>query len=242
MQTRGAREDALTVSAEQQVSLRKDAMNNRRRILEAAQALFATKGLSPGLNDVAHHAGVGVATVYRRFPTKAELLEQVYAELLEHYVARLESALLIEDAWVAMQSALVTMCEMCASDRGLREMAYGNSGAAFCTARVRERLVIIATTIVERARDQGCVRHDLSHNDILMFGMIAGSVSDVAGAVASDLWRRYVALTLDGVRSHAVHTTLPTRPFADANCIPLSKGYESPSAHRSREIRTETPL
>ena len=48
--------------------LRKDAERNRQRILDAARELFAEEGLGVTLNDIAHHAGVGVGTVYRRFP------------------------------------------------------------------------------------------------------------------------------------------------------------------------------
>ncbi|ORB34873.1 hypothetical protein BST41_29785 [Mycolicibacterium porcinum] len=204
------------MSAGKQVSLRRDATDNRRRILEAARALFVTKGLSPGLNDVAHHAGVGVATVYRRFPTKSELIHQVYAEALDHCIVKLESAHRSEDAWTAMESALISLCEMSASDRGFREMAFEVSGAEFCPAAARERLISVIAAVVERAKDQGCIRRDLSHTDIPILGMLAGSVNDYAGAVAPDLWRRYVVLMLDGVRRRPAQTHMPARAFTDA--------------------------
>ena len=50
--------------------LRADAERNRRRILDAARELFAAKGLEVGLDEIARHAGVGVGTAYRRFPSK----------------------------------------------------------------------------------------------------------------------------------------------------------------------------
>ncbi len=55
--------------------LRRDAERNRVRILAAARELFAARGLGVTLNDIAHHAGVGVGTVYRRFPDRSELIE-----------------------------------------------------------------------------------------------------------------------------------------------------------------------
>mgnify|MGYP000113612433 CR=1 FL=1 len=61
--------------------LRKDAERNRQRIIEAARELFAVRGLEATLNDVAHHANVGVGTVYRRFPDKEALVEALFTEL-----------------------------------------------------------------------------------------------------------------------------------------------------------------
>src|SRR6058998_191476 len=60
--------------------LRKDAERNRQRILDAARELFAERGLGVTLNDVAHHAGVGVGTVYRRFPDKEVLIDTLFQE------------------------------------------------------------------------------------------------------------------------------------------------------------------
>src|SRR5579875_1512745 len=72
--------------------LRKDAERNRRRILDAARELFAERGLGVTLNDVAHHAGVGVGTVYRRFPDKTVLIESLFEERLEEIAERLRTA------------------------------------------------------------------------------------------------------------------------------------------------------
>ena len=73
--------------------LRKDAERNRQRILDAARELFAERGLGVTLNDVAHHAGVGVGTVYRRFPDKESLLLGFITHETEQYAATLQRAL-----------------------------------------------------------------------------------------------------------------------------------------------------
>ena len=73
--------------------LRKDAERNRQRIIEAAGQLFAERGLGVTLDDVARHAGVGVGTVYRRFPGKEDLVEALFAEEIDLLVARAEQAL-----------------------------------------------------------------------------------------------------------------------------------------------------
>src|SRR3954464_6726726 len=65
--------------------LRKDAERNRQRILDAARELFAERGLAVTLNDIAHHAGVGVGTVYRRFPDKELLIDTLFQEQLDEW-------------------------------------------------------------------------------------------------------------------------------------------------------------
>jgi len=68
---------SVTSTAEEK-PLRRDAARNRQRILDAARELFAQRGLSATLNDIAHHAGVGVGTVYRRFPDKSQLIDGLF--------------------------------------------------------------------------------------------------------------------------------------------------------------------
>src|SRR5579884_684684 len=70
--------------------LRKDAERNRRRILDAAAELFTERGLGVTLNDIAHHADVGVGTVYRRFPDKELLIDALFEERFAEFVALAE--------------------------------------------------------------------------------------------------------------------------------------------------------
>src|SRR3954451_6009437 len=80
-------------------TLRKDAARNRERLLAAARELFATYGLDVTLNDIAHHAGVGVGTAYRRFANKEEVIGALYDESLEEVEALAQQALAESDAW-----------------------------------------------------------------------------------------------------------------------------------------------
>lgn len=70
----------MSAAEEPRRALRKDAERNRQRVVDAARDLFAQRGLEATLNDVAHHANVGVGTVYRRFATKQELLDAIFRE------------------------------------------------------------------------------------------------------------------------------------------------------------------
>ena len=86
--------------------LRADAERNRQRILAAAAELFTERGLEPSLDDVARHAGVGVGTVYRRFPDKASLADALFDERIDALVALAEQAQAEPDAWAALVSFL----------------------------------------------------------------------------------------------------------------------------------------
>ena len=105
--------------------LRKDAERNRQRILAAARDLFATRGLEPNLNDIAHHAGVGVGTIYRRFSTKEELLEALFEDAMHQLADLAEEALRQPDSWQGFSWYMERMCEMTATDRGLNSGSRG---------------------------------------------------------------------------------------------------------------------
>ena len=180
--------------------LRKDAERNRQRVLTAARELFAIKGMEATLNDVAHHAGVGVGTVYRRFATKEELVEAIFEEGIAEVVCLAESALLHENSWEGFVWFIERHCEMAATDRGLREMVYSKAYGSDRVECVREELVPLISELVERARRDGYLRADIEHTDTPIIGLLAGTVSEWAGHVDPDLWRRYVALLLEGMR------------------------------------------
>ncbi|MGV0741704.1 TetR/AcrR family transcriptional regulator [Mycolicibacterium sp. XJ870] len=182
--------------------LRKDAERNRQRVLDAARELFAEKGLEATLNDVAHHANVGVGTVYRRFATKEELLDAIFEDGIDQVVALAESALQNEDSWNGFVWFVEQLCELTATDRGLREMVYSKAYGGCGVESSRLRLVPSISKLVERARDDGYLRPDVEHTDMPILGLLAGTVSEWAGHVKPELWRRYVALLLEGMRHH----------------------------------------
>src|SRR5438067_12790924 len=97
--------------------LRADAERNRRRILEAAAELFATKGLSVGLDEIARHAGVGVGTAYRRFPHKTQLIEELLDERVARMVELGEHALAASDPWEGLASYLEQATELLVLNR-----------------------------------------------------------------------------------------------------------------------------
>jgi AcrR family transcriptional regulator len=191
--------------------LRKDAERNRQRVLDAARELFAEKGLEATLNDVARYANVGVGTVYRRFATKEELLEAIFVDGMDQLTALAEIALQQEDSWQGFSWYVESMCEITATDRGLREIAFSKCYGGDRVKACQERLVPALTKLVERAQGDGYLRPEVSSTDMPLFGLLSGTVSEFAGHVDADLWRRYVAILLDGMRYHDDQAPIPVK-------------------------------
>src|SRR3954470_6344577 len=98
--------------------LRKDAARNRDRLLAAARELFAEHGLDVTLNDIAHHAGVGVGTAYRRFRDKGAVIDALFEESLEALAVVASEALEDVDAWRGLVVYLERSHHMQFGDRG----------------------------------------------------------------------------------------------------------------------------
>jgi AcrR family transcriptional regulator len=87
--------------------LRRDAERNRQRILKAAAEVFAERGLEVSLDEVARHAGVGVGTVYRRFPTKDDLIEALFMDRIDEVATLAEQAAQDPDPWAGLVSFMM---------------------------------------------------------------------------------------------------------------------------------------
>src|SRR6201995_785483 len=102
--------------------LRADAERNRTALLTAAREIFGEQGLDASLDEIARRARVGNATLYRRFPSRRELIAEVFAGRMAEYVELAEHALRESDPGAAFVGYLPRVCEMQATDRGLSEL------------------------------------------------------------------------------------------------------------------------
>lgn len=190
--------------------LRVDAERNRLRIIDAATEVFAERGLDVPLEEIAERAGVGIGTLYRRFPTREELVAATFQARLAAYADAAENALR-GDPWTGLCQLVEWICATQAADRGftdvlammlpLRDAHEGEH------ARARRAL----STLVHRAQEQGQLRDDLVPEDILLLVIANAGIVHVTRAAAPHAWRRFVALMLDSFR--AGHTgPLPAAP------------------------------
>src|SRR5690242_8811486 len=101
-----ARAEDITAATGCGRPLRRDAERNRQRILQAAAEVFTQRGLDATLDDVARQAGVGVGTVYRRFPDKETLVAELFQDRIDTLVAAAEKACTGADPWQALVSYL----------------------------------------------------------------------------------------------------------------------------------------
>jgi AcrR family transcriptional regulator len=180
--------------------LRRDAERNRQRILAAAAEVFTERGLEASLDDVARHAGVGVGTVYRRFPDKASLADALFDERIDALVEMAERAQAEPDAWGALVSFLEHSAEMLASDRGLRQILMFAAQGHDRAACARDRMRPAVDRLVKRAQADGLVRADLAATDIPIIEFMLAAVAEYARQVRPTVWRRYLALMLDALR------------------------------------------
>jgi len=193
--------------------LRKDAERNRIRILEAAGELFAERGLGIPLDDIARHAGVGVGTVYRRFPDKETLIDALFAQRIEALCEIAEKALEVPDAWDALRFYFENSSQLQARDRGLKELLACSTHGGAPVLRAKGRLRVLVTALFDRAKAARVLREDVEPFDSPLIAMMLGTVMDRARAVEPELWRRFLGLILDGLRPHAA-TPLPVGPLS----------------------------
>lgn len=211
--------------------LRKDAERNRQRVIEAARELFASRGMEATLNEVAHHAGLGVGTVYRRFSTKEELIEAIFEDGINQLAELAESALLHQDSWAGFVWFVEQMCEVTATDRGMREIVYCKAYGGDRVEAARVRLEPALSKLLERAQDDGYLRPELSHTDMPIFGLLAGTVGEFAGHVDGELWRRYVAILLDGMRQRTEQSPLEVKALGNEQLDAVMQNWD-PVARR----------
>ena len=206
--TAQAQETSRGTAAER--PLRRDAERNRQRILAAAAQVFTDRGLDATLDDVARAAGVGVGTVYRRFPDKEALIAALFRARIDNLVTVAEAACGAADPWQAVVSYLEYAAAAMAGDTGLRQlMMFGTYDRdQVCYASDRMRPVI--TRLVQRAQASGDLRGDFEATDVKMIAFMLASLAEYAAAVTPDVWRRYLAMLIDGLRpSRAAVSALP---------------------------------
>jgi len=183
------------------VPLRADAQRNLERILEAARVVFAEDGLDASVADIAERAGVGTATIFRRFATKDDLCTAILERELETIVARAREAAESGDPAEALADFMTWGVERFISDRCLCE---AGESPIFMRPRIQELVAEVTAEmqrVLRRGQKEGTIRRDVVAEDI---GFLLGAIGHSGlrlERVAPGAWRRYVTLVLDGLRA-----------------------------------------
>lgn len=183
----------------QQRPLRADAQRNLERIIASARTLFAQRGAQAQMEDIAAHAGVGVGTLYRRFPTKESLVTALVRERFQEFTV---IALEVEET-VDPSEALAVMMR--------RHAEAVENDAAFQLAMMnldsfhwegieedKKALSAVIARVIKRGKAAGAVRKDLRTED---YGMLMCSTTAAMYFIGDKSgWRRQQEITLAGLR------------------------------------------
>jgi len=172
------------------VELRADARRNLERVLDAATEVFAASGPDASVDEIAKRAGVGHATVFRRFPTKDELMFAVIERRVEEMRAIAQESLASEDPGQAFFDFVHRVAELSMSTPGLHKCVVhcGEKPGAAELERVGDK-------IVSRAQRAGAVRRDVSPEDVRVL------VRSALTGAPEGQWRRHLEVVLDGLRA-----------------------------------------
>lgn len=181
--------------------LRRDAERNRQLILDAARELFAVRGLDVSMDEIARRAGVGVGTVYRRFPDKDLLIDALFEDSLETIVGIAGESLEREDPWEALTWFMERYVSVQAEDRGLRQLLFSSLHAEDRVARARGRIKPITDELLRRAHAAGQLRPDATGTDIALLQFMLSALVDYTRDVDPLAWRRFLGIVLDGLRT-----------------------------------------
>jgi AcrR family transcriptional regulator len=188
--------------------LRRDAERNRQRILDAARVVFAERGLGGSHDDIAREAGVGVGTVYRRFPDKEQLIDALFEARIEEIADVARAAVDHPDPWEALVGFLMRTQELQSQDRGLKEIVLGGARGAERAVAARSLIAPLAAQVLERAKNAGVVRGDIELTDIPLIQLAIGTIAESSRDVAPDVWRRMMTVVVDGLRADCAQSEL----------------------------------
>ncbi|MER5916233.1 helix-turn-helix domain-containing protein [Streptomyces sp. NPDC001982] len=192
--------------------LRRDAQRNRDAIVATARRAFAEQGLDASLEGVAREAGVAIGTVYRHFPRRLDLVEELFTAKFTDLLAAAEEAAAMEDAWEGFCSYLEKLCELQACDRAFNDLVSARLPVHALGRGMFERTKELLARIFRNAQEQGALRDDVTPDDVAFVIWSQVGIIQATRAVAPDAWRRHLHLLLDAFRAECAHE-LPGPPL-----------------------------
>jgi AcrR family transcriptional regulator len=207
------------------VELRADAARNRAAIVEAAREVFAEQGLDAPLDEIARRAGTGNATLYRRFPTREDLVSAVFAERMAEHLAAVQTGLAEPDPWNGFASYMRTVAAMQSRDRGIADLVTMDLSSAPEIEQLRSEAFDGLVCLVERARSAGVLRADFTTQDVVVVLMANAGLVERAHGVTAGASARLVHVLLDGLRSAAA-THGPAAPSSGRMRLAMRRNSE----------------
>jgi AcrR family transcriptional regulator len=198
----------VTAIGDAERPMRRDAVENRRRLLLAAAEVFAARGLDASVEEIAQSAGVGMGTLYRRFPTKEALIDQLVEDLFGAVVSAGREALTVTDG-TGLETFIRTAAGQLEAQRGCMVRLWQGSIPPCFMAELDS----VVSELLARAQAAGTVRADVVPTDLnVVFWALQGIIESTAGT-APDAWQRHLDLVFAGLRpgtADLVHPPITT--------------------------------
>ena len=198
-----------TVAAPPAHELRSDARDNRDRILQVARDTFARDGLGVSMREVARRAGVGPATLYRRFPTKEALVTEAFGEQMARCTTIVEEGLADPDAWRGLRTVIEHVCVLHALDRGFTAAFVTAFPQAVDFTEERTRVLRSLAELIRRAKDAGGLRRDFVLDDLILLIMANSGIRATSREAAAAASRRFAALLIQSISARPAVGPLP---------------------------------
>ena len=180
--------------------LRADAAINRERLIAEARRVFSAGDATVSLEVVARAAGVGVATLYRNFPTREALVEAVYHSELEALAADAESLLAVHGALDALRMWMDRYARFVATKHAMRDaLRIALTSPTASVPETRARIQAVVARFMAAGSADGTIREDIEPDDVTL--SLAGAVLMTATSADASQLRRLLDLLLDGLRS-----------------------------------------
>jgi AcrR family transcriptional regulator len=203
------------VTAPPSDSLRADARRNRRQLIDAAARAFAEDGGDVPMEEIARRAGVGVGTLYRRFPDRDALVLAVAQDSLQGLVTQVREAVEQEPrAWDALVRSISYSRELKLSVRPASSVSATGAAAVRSDpviADLRQQFAELLTRLVDAAQREGSMRADVGAGDVVhLFTLVYRTTETRAQGTADLAAQRALGVVLDGLRT-GPHGRLPGR-------------------------------
>jgi AcrR family transcriptional regulator len=189
--------------------LRSDARDNRDRILLVARLAFAADGLDVPIREIARRAELGVATVYRHFSTKDELLTAAFAQQVRLCSAIAEEGLAAKDPWQGFSHVIEKVFELHALDRGFARAFTSQLPHVEGFAAERDRSLKMLLELIRRAKKAGSLRKDFVPEDVALALMANEGIRAESPQLRVAASRRFAALILQSFQADPAATPLP---------------------------------
>lgn len=192
--------------------LRTDAQHNRDRIIETARALFARRGIEVTMREIARRTGVGPATLYRRFPTKQQLIDAAFAHELQTCRDIVRDGYADPDPWRGLCSVIERIIVLNVTNQGFVEAFVSTTSGTDLFTEHRESALRMLADLLRRSRASGELRRDIVVDDLVLSLFTGRGLAATPPEHRDAAARRFAALTISALSAGEARNTLPPPP------------------------------